>query len=121
MTTSAVCLLALAALAVVLLAGSPSAAAPAPQNNLGRGDINQYLMDPQLVRNTIACVEDKGPCTRLGNSLKNAIPRVLNNCSGCDSKQAANARKLIDYIQRNYPRDYDQILAKYRSVPVRSG
>ncbi|XP_026275762.1 putative odorant-binding protein A10 [Frankliniella occidentalis] len=120
MTASTMSLVAIAAVAaVVVLAASPSAAAPQSMANFGKGNINAYLMDPMLVRKTISCVEGVGPCTRLGNSLKSAIPTVLNNCKGCDQQQAANARKLIDYIQRNYPRDYDMILAKYRNAPPR--
>lgn len=47
-----------------------------------------------------------------------AIPEVLNNkCGRCTQTQSQNARKLINYIERNYPQDYQQITARY----LRSG
>ncbi|KAJ1530403.1 hypothetical protein ONE63_005311 [Megalurothrips usitatus] len=121
MTRFACSLSVVAAVAAVLLlaATSPAAAAPQGSKTFGTGNINSFLSNPNIVRETIDCLKDTAPCKRLGVSLKQAIPEVVNNrCARCNPSQAANAQKLIDYVRANHPQDYRIIIDKYT---VRSG
>ncbi|XP_034246801.1 putative odorant-binding protein A10, partial [Thrips palmi] len=106
------------AVAVAALASVEAAPQRGSVASIGNGDINGFLGDRNLVMMQISCVKGTGPCNRLGNQLKQAIPEVLNNkCGRCTQTQSQNARKLINYIERNYPQDYQQITARY----LRSG
>nr|CAD7409208.1 unnamed protein product [Timema poppensis] len=44
-----------------------------------------------------------------------AIPEIVTrNCRSCTPQQAANARKLANFVQSNYPEAWRQIVARYR-------
>ncbi|XP_067002336.2 allergen Tha p 1 [Anabrus simplex] len=78
-------------------------------------NVKNILRDRRLVQRQIHCVLDKGPCDKLGNSLKSIIKEVLfNNCSKCSPRQATNAKIIVEHIQKNFPSDYNAIVAHYK-------
>nr|CAD7458453.1 unnamed protein product [Timema tahoe] len=83
--------------------------------NFGNSDISNLLRDRGLVQRQILCVLDQGSCDHIGTMLKTAIPEIVTrNCRSCTPQQAANARKLANFVQSNYPEAWRQIVARYR-------
>nr|APB88076.1 putative chemosensory protein 13 [Lygus lineolaris] len=82
---------------------------------LTTSEVNKLISDANYVKNQINCVLGKAKCDNLGNQLKLAIPEVLGrNCRNCDAQQAANARKVTDFMRTNFPAEFGQILKRYR-------
>ncbi|XP_026462035.1 uncharacterized protein LOC113363765 [Ctenocephalides felis] len=82
----------------------------------GSSEITRLLGNQQIVGKQIMCVLDKGPCDQLGNQLKAALPEVLTrNCRSCNPQQAANAQKLIRFLQAHYPEVWSILTKKYKS------
>ncbi|KAF6213511.1 hypothetical protein GE061_011231 [Apolygus lucorum] len=78
-------------------------------------EVNRLISDSNYVKNQINCILGKAKCDSLGNQLKLAIPEVLGrNCKNCDAQQAANARKVTDFMRNNFPAEFGQILKRYR-------
>ncbi|XP_046752368.1 ejaculatory bulb-specific protein 3-like [Diprion similis] len=76
--------------------------------------IDDFLNDSALVKRQINCVLDKGPCDAIGLSLKASIREVLvNNCRNCNQQQAANARKVVEFVRTRYPAEWNEITRKY--------
>nr|CAD7203709.1 unnamed protein product [Timema douglasi] len=85
--------------------------------NFGNSDISNLLRDRGLVQRQILCVLDQGSCDHIGTMLKTAIPEIVTrNCRSCTPQQAANARKLANFVQSNYPEAWRQIVARYRVI-----
>nr|QCP68958.1 serosal cuticle-related protein 6 [Nilaparvata lugens] len=100
----------LAAALVALLAVQLTTA----QQNINEADIARMLNDAGLVQRQISCILGEGPCDNIGNMLKLAIPEVLKrNCRSCNAQQAANARRLISFVQTNYPSQWQKIQSRY--------
>ncbi|KAK7863844.1 hypothetical protein R5R35_003328 [Gryllus longicercus] len=100
---------------LLVLAAVAALAAAQSIEEIGNRDISSLLADRALVMKQISCVLDQGPCDELGRGLKAAIPEILhNNCGRCNPKQASNARLVVGFLQRNYPRVYTAVENKYR-------
>ncbi|KAL1123416.1 hypothetical protein AAG570_002496 [Ranatra chinensis] len=84
--------------------------------SLSGQQIGTLLANSDFVRRQIGCVLGHNGCDGTGNQIKLAIPEVLGrNCRSCTAQQASNARRIISFIQKNYPSDWAQIQARYRS------
>ncbi|XP_071448889.1 ejaculatory bulb-specific protein 3 [Hetaerina americana] len=80
----------------------------------GNSDITPLINNPALVQRQIRCVLDQGPCDTTGQQIKAAIPEVLGRkCASCSPTQAANARKVINFVQQRYPSVWSAIQARY--------
>ncbi|XP_068991320.1 ejaculatory bulb-specific protein 3 [Neodiprion pinetum] len=76
--------------------------------------VDDLLNDSTLVRKQLNCVLDKGPCDAIGVSVKASIREVLiNNCRNCNQQQAANARRVMEFVRTRYPAEWNEISRKY--------
>ncbi|GLH08212.1 Chemosensory protein 1 [Gryllus bimaculatus] len=69
-----------------------------------------------LVLAAVAALAAAQSIEEIGNrDISTAIPEILNNnCGRCNPKQASNARLVVGFLQRNYPRVYTAVENKYR-------
>nr|AGZ04929.1 chemosensory protein 1 [Laodelphax striatellus] len=82
--------------------------------NFNEADIARMLNDSGLVQRQISCILGEAACDNIGNMLKLAIPEVLKrNCRSCNAQQASNARRLISFVQANYPAQWQRIQSRY--------
>ncbi|KDR22550.1 putative odorant-binding protein A10 [Zootermopsis nevadensis] len=80
----------------------------------GSGDISHLLQNNAVIQQQINCVLDRGPCNELGRMLKLALPEVVGrNCRSCTAQQAANARRLVNFIRQRHPDVYSAVVARY--------
>ncbi|XP_066590772.1 ejaculatory bulb-specific protein 3-like [Prorops nasuta] len=77
-------------------------------------DVSGLLMDQRLVSKEIRCVLQQGHCDAIGRQIRGLLPEVLNNdCRRCTQRQARNARKLVEFMQRQHPIEWNQIVEMY--------
>nr|QGW50606.1 chemosensory protein 2 [Propsilocerus akamusi] len=65
-------------------------------------NLNKLLNNQVIVSRQIMCVLDKTPCDKLGTQLK---------------QQAANAQKLVSFLQTRYPDVWAMLVRKYKGAP----
>uniref|UniRef100_A0A1B6GN89 Uncharacterized protein n=1 Tax=Cuerna arida TaxID=1464854 RepID=A0A1B6GN89_9HEMI len=77
-------------------------------------DPTPFLQNRALVQQQLRCVVGTGGCDFIGQFLQRAVTEVVSrNCARCTPQQAANARRLMEYIRTNYPTEYSQIISRY--------
>ncbi|KAJ8670121.1 hypothetical protein QAD02_001380 [Eretmocerus hayati] len=70
-------------------------------------DVDQLLKNKQLVDREIACVLQRKPCDVVGKQIKALIPEALHNgCQRCKPQDRVNSKKLIAFMQKNYPSEF---------------
>ncbi|KAG8303734.1 hypothetical protein J6590_002741 [Homalodisca vitripennis] len=70
----------------------------------GNVDPTPYLQNRAFVQQQLRCVVGTGGCDFVGQFLQRAVTEVVGrNCARCTPQQAANARRLLEYIRTNYP------------------
>ncbi|XP_012256273.2 ejaculatory bulb-specific protein 3-like [Athalia rosae] len=86
-----------------------------------QGSIEELLADTPLVRRQIACLLNEGPCDDLGRSAKVSLKEVLiNNCARCQPQQRANAAKVVQFVSKNYPKEWARLVKLYGGNARRS-
>ncbi|XP_015595117.1 ejaculatory bulb-specific protein 3 [Cephus cinctus] len=77
-------------------------------------DITLLLNNRPYVEREISCVLGRGPCDLVGKQIIALLPEALNNnCARCNRQDAANARKLIQFMMYNYPNQWREIVQRY--------
>jgi hypothetical protein len=62
----------------------------------------------------LKCIVYDGPCDTIGKFLKRNIPIYLRTqCRNCGEDQKKLASKFTQFLQLNYPTEWDDALAKY--------
>jgi len=111
----------LAVFAADLTAGAPQKdkdAAPATggsyTNKYDNIDVDQVLASKRLVATYVQCLLDKKPCTPEGAELRKILPDALKTqCSKCNSKQKNTALRVVERLQRDYDKEWKQLLDKW--------
>ncbi|BET02282.1 Insect pheromone-Hypothetical protein family, A10/OS-D [Nesidiocoris tenuis] len=69
-------------------------------------NLNEVLKNERLYRAYFNCLANKGPCTREGKILKEALPEGLkNNCSKCTEHQKRGTNQVLRYLFKHRPED----------------
>ncbi|XP_012271970.1 ejaculatory bulb-specific protein 3-like [Orussus abietinus] len=77
-------------------------------------DISGLLMDRNYVRRQIDCILERGRCDVIGRRIKTLLPDALNNgCRRCTPSEARIARRLMEFMQTNYPNEWRAIVQRY--------
>lgn len=104
-------------LIAILVTLAVVAAAPAETEYTSRFDnvdIDQILTTKRLFDNYFKCLMDKGKCTPDGKELKKLLPDALKtNCAKCSAKQRDGTDKVLRFIVKNKPTEWEQLKNKY--------
>nr|ABU56011.1 chemosensory protein [Lipaphis erysimi] len=77
-------------------------------------DIDQVLASKRLVNSYVQCLLDKKPCTPEGAELRKILPDALKTqCTKCNATQKNAALKVVDRLQRDYDKEWKQLLDKW--------
>nr|ANA10243.1 chemosensory protein 1 [Adelphocoris suturalis]AXS78222.1 chemosensory protein 16 [Adelphocoris lineolatus] len=69
-------------------------------------NVEDALKNDRLYKAYFNCLADRGPCTREGNMLKEALPDGLrNNCSLCTDPQRRGTHQVIRFLFKYRPED----------------
>jgi len=77
-------------------------------------NFEQYLRNERAMKFQLKCVIYNGPCDTIGKFIKRNIPIYLKTqCKNCEEEQKKLAGKFILFLQENYPKEFDDAIAKY--------
>nr|AIX97071.1 chemosensory protein 3 [Dastarcus helophoroides] len=77
-------------------------------------DVDNILHNQRLYNNYIQCILKKGRCTEEGKFLQELIPdAIITECSKCSDKQKEQGEKVIRFIRKEHPKDWDALIAVY--------
>nr|ANJ05011.1 chemosensory protein 4 [Chrysopa pallens] len=68
----------------------------------------------RYIEQQLNCALDQGPCDKFGLEIREYLPDVIGrSCEKCTPQQVAMVRRLIRFIQTQYPEAWHKLLAKY--------
>ncbi|XP_059478966.1 ejaculatory bulb-specific protein 3-like [Neocloeon triangulifer] len=77
-------------------------------------NVDQILKSERLLNNYHKCLLDRGPCTPDAAELKRLLPDALETgCTKCTEKQRTGSEKVITYIIKNKPEQWEELLDKF--------
>jgi len=77
-------------------------------------DVDQVLSSRRLVSNYVQCLLDKKPCTPEGTELRKLLPDAMKTqCSKCSATQKNAALRVMDRLQTEYVKEWQQLLDKW--------
>ncbi|CAH1100352.1 unnamed protein product [Psylliodes chrysocephalus] len=76
--------------------------------------IDATLKDKRYLMRQLKCALGEGPCDPVGRRLKSLAPLVLQgSCSQCTPQEQRQIRKVLGYMQVNFPKEWNRILKEY--------
>lgn len=104
------CIVIALAVAVTLCAAAPDGYSTKYDNV----DVDEILKSNRLFNGYYKCLMDNGPCTPDARELKSVLSdALLTNCGKCSEKQKAGTQKVIKYIVKNKPQQWEALRKKY--------
>lgn len=77
-------------------------------------NVDQILNTKRLFDSYFKCLMDNGKCTPDGKELKKLLPDALRtNCEKCTEKQRDGTDRVLRFIVKNKPEEWEQLKAKY--------
>nr|CAH7747822.1 unnamed protein product [Callosobruchus chinensis] len=77
-------------------------------------DLDRILSNERLLKNYMNCLMDRGRCTKDAAELKQILPDALaTDCSKCNEKQKRGAKKVAEFLTRNKPNAWKELVEKY--------
>lgn len=77
-------------------------------------NVDQILGTKRLFDNYFKCLMDQGKCSPDGKELKKLLPDALKtNCEKCTVKQREGTDKVLRFIVKNKPDEWQQLKAKF--------
>ncbi|XP_046398802.1 ejaculatory bulb-specific protein 3-like [Ischnura elegans] len=77
-------------------------------------NVDRFLSNTRLLNSYLACIMDKGPCTKEGNELKVILPDAIRtDCSKCTERQKAGIDKVTKYLQQNRKDQWKELSEKF--------
>ncbi|KAK9892199.1 hypothetical protein WA026_019004 [Henosepilachna vigintioctopunctata] len=77
-------------------------------------DVQSILKSSRLLKNYVDCLLDRGKCPPAAKELKDHIEDALKTeCSRCTSKQKALGNTAIDFLMKEKPDMWKELVAKY--------
>ncbi|GJQ69036.1 hypothetical protein Trydic_g6207 [Trypoxylus dichotomus] len=87
-----------------------------PQNRpqVSEESIDKALKDTRYLMRQLKCAIGEAPCDQVGRRLKSLAPLVLRGaCPQCTPAEVKQIQKVLGYVQKNYPREWNKILQQY--------
>ncbi|XP_045465528.1 ejaculatory bulb-specific protein 3-like [Harmonia axyridis] len=76
--------------------------------------IDTTLNDKRYVGRLLKCALGEVPCDPTGRRLKSLAPLVLRGaCTQCTPQEKRQIQKVLAYVQKNYPKEWNKILQQY--------
>nr|UMT69263.1 chemosensory protein 11 [Ophraella communa] len=72
------------------------------------------LKDKRYLLRQLKCAIGEAACDSVGRRLKSLAPLVLQgSCSQCTPQEQRQIRKVLGYMQVNFPKEWNKILKQY--------
>jgi len=108
------CLLAVAGLTFLAVESDARPQLPNIPREFQNINFEQYLRNERAMKFQLKCILYNGPCDTIGKFIKRNIPIYLKTqCKNCEEEQKKLAGKFILFLQENYPKEFDDAIAKY--------
>ncbi|KAG5874692.1 hypothetical protein JTB14_024082 [Gonioctena quinquepunctata] len=76
--------------------------------------LEKALKDKRYLQRQLKCAIGEAPCDSVGRRLKSLAPLVLQgSCSQCSPQEQKQIRKVLGYMQVNFPKEWNKILKQY--------
>ncbi|CAG4943514.1 unnamed protein product [Parnassius apollo] len=76
--------------------------------------LEQALSDKNTMQRYMKCALGEGPCDPVGIRLIILAPLVLRGpCPQCTAQETRQIRRILAYVQRNYPREWARIIRQH--------
>ncbi|KAK9752117.1 Insect pheromone-binding family, A10/OS-D [Popillia japonica] len=76
--------------------------------------IDRALKDTRYLMRQLKCAVGEAPCDQVGRRLKSLAPLVLRGaCPQCSPGEVKQIQRVLGYVQKNYPREWNKILQQY--------
>nr|AKI84399.1 CSP16 [Holotrichia parallela] len=89
-------------------------ASPQNRQQVSEEAIDRALKDNRYLMRQLKCAVGEAPCDPVGKRLKSLAPLVLRGaCPQCSPAEVKQIQKVLGYVQKNYPREWNKILQQY--------
>ncbi|KAJ8953143.1 hypothetical protein NQ318_017170, partial [Aromia moschata] len=92
----------------------------APPQTVGEGsaisddDLESTLKDKRYLMRQLKCALGEAPCDPVGRRIKSLAPLVLQgSCGQCTPQELRQIRKVLSYMQVNFPKEWNRVLKQY--------
>ncbi|XP_018574525.1 ejaculatory bulb-specific protein 3-like [Anoplophora glabripennis] len=76
--------------------------------------LESTLKDKRYLMRQLKCALGEAPCDPVGRRLKSLAPLVLQgSCAQCSPKELNQIRKVLSYMQINFPKEWNKVLKQY--------
>ncbi|XP_074034835.1 chemosensory protein 1 isoform X2 [Leptinotarsa decemlineata] len=76
--------------------------------------LESTLKDKRYLLRQLKCAIGEAPCDPVGRRLKSLAPLVLQgSCTQCTPQEQRQIRKVLAYMQVNFPKEWNKILKQY--------
>lgn len=77
-------------------------------------NVDRFLSNTRLLNSYLACIMEKGPCTKEGNELKVILPDAIKtDCSKCTERQRVGIEKVTKYLSHNKKEQWKELVEKF--------
>ncbi|XP_076260226.1 ejaculatory bulb-specific protein 3-like isoform X2 [Rhynchophorus ferrugineus] len=78
--------------------------------------LEKTLSDKRYLQRQLKCALGEAPCDPVGRRIKSIAPLVLRgSCPQCTDKEQKQIKKVLAYVQVNYPKEWNKMLQQYAS------
>ncbi|KAF2882236.1 hypothetical protein ILUMI_23937 [Ignelater luminosus] len=78
--------------------------------------IDKALSDRRYLTRQLKCALGEVPCDSVGRRLKSLAPLVLRgSCPQCSPQEMRQVQKVLAYVQKNFPKEWNKMLQLYSS------
>lgn len=91
--------------------------AKATSSQVSDDTLERAIKDSRYFNRQFSCLTSEGPCDHVGRRLKAVVPLVVRGlgCPKCTQKEEEQMKKVVLYVQRNYPDKWQKLIKKYGS------
>uniref|UniRef100_A0A6P7G107 Odorant-binding protein A10 n=1 Tax=Diabrotica virgifera virgifera TaxID=50390 RepID=A0A6P7G107_DIAVI len=76
--------------------------------------LDATLNDKRYLLRQLKCAIGEASCDSVGRRLKSLAPLVLQgSCTQCTPQEQRQIRKVLGYMQVNFPKEWNKILRQY--------
>ncbi|XP_056640777.1 ejaculatory bulb-specific protein 3-like isoform X1 [Diorhabda sublineata] len=91
-----------------------SAATTTQRPSISDEALEASLKDKRYLLRQLKCAIGEAPCDAVGRRLKSLAPLVLQgSCSQCTPQEQRQIRKVLGYMQVNFPKEWNKIIKQY--------
>nr|QPZ89241.1 chemosensory protein 9 [Dendroctonus adjunctus] len=76
--------------------------------------LEKTLSDKRYLQRQLKCAVGEAPCDPVGRRLKSLAPLVLRgSCPQCTEQEKKQIKKVLAYVQVNFPKEWNKMLQTY--------